>query len=193
MSESVQADDVLDLLSSEGLRLDLGPVAIISDVLSVIRFAVLFALFLFFIVLSLLLILLFLELPAPKSTGDSVIVGLLKEAGVVLEANSHVRTEARYLKVMNAGLTHDLLDENMLKVFTLNGVTFFVDLVLEDVKSEATSLRKSLFYEELVLAISVRKVDDFLSLIVYMRLVVVILFDRLLARNQLADVHSRGV
>lgn len=143
--------------------------------------------------LSLLLILLFLELPAPKSTGDSVIVGLLKEAGVVLEANSHVRTEARYLKVMNAGLTHDLLDENMLKVFTLNGVTFFVDLVLEDVKSETTSLRKSLFYEELVLAISVRKVDDFLSLIVYMRLVVVILFDRLLARNQLADVHSRGV
>ena len=193
MSQSIQADNVLYLLGGEGLRFDLGPVAIISDVLSVIGFAIFFPLFLFFIVLFLLLILLFFQLSTPQSAGDPVIVRLLKEAGVVLEANSHVRAEARHFEIMNTRLTHDLLNQDMFKIFSRNGVTFIVELVLEHVKGKAAPLRKSLVNEELLTGIGMRKVDDFFSLSVDVRLVVVVLFDWLLTRNQLANVHSRGV
>ena len=81
----------------------------------------------------------------------------------------------------------------MFKIFSRNGVTFIVELVLEYVKGKAAPLRKSLVNEELLTGIGMRKVDDFFSLSVDVRLVVVVLFDWLLARNQLADVHSRGV
>ena len=192
LSKSVQADHILDLLGGEGLGLDLRPVSRVGHILGVVSLALLSSVFLLLIVFTLLVLLLFLAILDAQSILHTVVVGLNEQARVVLEADGHVRSEAGHLEEMDAGFTHDFLDQNVLKVIRLDRVAVIIDLVVKDIESEATALVQHLVDEETVLLVRVREMDELLSLIDVSHIVISVL-DGLLWRHKLADIDSRCI
>ena len=101
-------------------------------------------------------------------------------------------TESWHLKEVNARLTDDLLDQDVVQVLRWNQVSFIVLLVVEHIESEAASLCEDLIDEELVLFIGVGEVNDLLAVIIDVSLVIISVFDRLLWVDKLADVNGAG-
>ena len=193
LSECVQADDVLHLLCSEGLCGDLRPLARIVGVLLIIGLALLFTLLFFLFVLTLLFLLLLQPLSNTQRVANAIVVGLNTQARLVLKSDCHVRTEAGNLEEVDALLTHDFIDDHMRQLFLGNDLALFVQLVFEDVESEALLLSKDLVYEELVLFIRMREEHNLLPSLINVSSIIITVFDSFLGCDQLADVDSTGV
>ena len=123
---------------------------------------------------------------------DTVIVGLNREARVVLEADGQIAAETRHFVEVDTRLTHDLFNEDMVEFLRLNRLASFINLVLEDVEGQTIALAEHLIDQELVLLVGVGETNDFLTSFIDMSLIVVTVFDELLWCHELTNVHSRG-
>lgn len=123
---------------------------------------------------------------------DTVIVGLNREARVVLEADGQIAAETRHFVEVDTRLAHDLFNEDMVEFLRLNRLASFINLVLEDVEGQTIALAEHLIDQELVLLVGVRETNDFLTSFIDMSLIVVTVFDGLLWCHELTNVHSRG-
>jgi len=85
---------------------------------------------------------------------------------------------------VNARFSDNLLDEEVLGSFIYDLFNIRVLLLfLKHVERKTIALLENLIYKELVLAISMRELDDFLSGIVNMRLIIVFISDGLFRRH----------
>ena len=91
---------------------------------------------------------------------------------------------------MNSGLSDNLLDENVRQIIGLDNIAFFVNLILEDIKGQTTTLVEDLIDQELMLRVGVREVDLLFSTILDVSLIIVTIVDCLLRCDQFADVDS---
>jgi len=85
---------------------------------------------------------------------------------------------------VNARFSDNLLDEEVLGSFIYDLFNIRVLLLfLKHVERKTIALLENLIHKELVLAISMRELDDFLSGIVNMRLIIVFISDGLFRRH----------
>ena len=143
--------------------------------------------------LSLELFLFLYTLTAAKSISDSIVVGLDEQARVVLKSDRHVRAQFWHFEEMNSGLSDNLLDENVRQIIGLDNIAFFVNLILEDIKGQTTTLVEDLIDQELMLRVGVREVDLLFSTILDVSLIIVTIVDCLLRCDQFSNVDSGRV
>ena len=94
---------------------------------------------------------------------------------------------------MHARLTHDFLDQDVIKLVRFNWLTFIIKLVIEDVKCESTSLGKLLIDQERVLLICMGEMNNLIAFIIDMRLVIISFLNGLLWAYELANVDCRRI
>ena len=143
--------------------------------------------------LSFQLVLLDNALATADRISDTVVVALLKEARVVLQPDGQVGAKLGHLKEVDARLAHYLLHKNVVEVFFLYHLAFFVCLVVEDVESETVTLGQDLIDQEFVLRVRMTEMNLLLPVDIDMRLVIVSISDLFLGRDKLSDVDSRGI
>ena len=208
LSQCIDADDELDFLSLERLRLDVIPSAVGGEVSGVEGLIALVVPLLLSGLLKerfLFLFLLLLALADFEVVDDGGIEGLLEEAGFVLKADCHVAAEAGHLKEVHAGLADHLLhvdgageDLGFLLLRLKAGGHLFLCLftflnwgglwVSEDVKSEALILLEDFVNQVLMSLASINILDNVGSIGVDVCAVIIIFLDGFLGRHQLADV-----
>ena len=195
LTHRVDTNDILNLMSCEGLRFDLGPVALVSHILSlrIVSKNLLFAVLLFLLVLALQLFLLRQLFFNIDCVSHAIVVRLNHKARVILQTNCEVGAELWHLEEVDARLTDYFLHEHMGQVFLLDFFALFINLVSEDVKGEAAALGEDLVDEELVLSVGVGEMDLLLAAILNVCLVIVSVSDGFLRRDKLANVDSGSV
>ena len=130
--------------------------------------------------LSFQLFLLDKTLTATDRICNAIVVTLFKEARVVFQPNGQIGAELGHLEEVNARLTYDLFDQNMVTVFLLDNLAFFVCLIIEDVKSETVSLGQDLIDQEFVLWVRMAEIDLLFTIDIDMCLVIISITDRFL-------------
>ena len=193
LAHSIQADNILQFFGQVRLSFDLRPVAVVSRIFMTICLNVFLSLPLLIFMINLCHLLLSNSVSAAESVSNSLVIRLNRQARVVLHSDCHVRAQSRHLEEVHTRLTHDFLDQDVIKLVCLNWLSFLIHLVIEDVKCEATSLGQHLVDQERVLFIRMREVNDFIFFIIDMRLVIVSFLDGFFGAHQFANVDCRSI
>ena len=92
---------------------------------------------------------------------------------------------------MHAGLTYNLLDDQVLRIIRFDWLaisTYLGLLIGKDIKSKTLALIKRLIDHETMLRVRMREVDALLACLIDMGLVIVSFFDGLPWLDKLSDV-----
>ena len=94
---------------------------------------------------------------------------------------------------MDALLTDNFLDDDMLELLLGDDLAFFINLVFEDVESKTLLLSEDLVDKEIMLIICMREENNLLSSFINVSLVIITVLDGFLRCNKFADVDCTGV
>lgn len=213
LAHSVEAAHQLNLAGLVGLRLDLLPLLVVGLVSLAVGFTLFLEFDLGFLVLLAVLFLQTSCLSHLDHIVDSSVECLLVKTGLVLKADSHVGAETGHLEEVNLLFSDDLgdheeLGDNFAFVELDRGhwVSFVVKLDLglnlfafsrhlflfKNVEGKTAARLQNLVDNELVLLVSVAKVNMVGRLFINVRLVVVAILDGLLGLHDLSNVDGGG-
>ena len=193
LAHSIQADNKLQFFGLVRLSFDIRPVAVVPRIFMTIGLNVFLSLPLLIFMIELCNLLFSDSVSAAESVTNSLVVCLNRQARVVLHSDCHVGAQSRHLEEVHTRLTHDFLDQDVIKLVRFDWLSFIIQLVIEDVKCEAASLGQHLVDQERVLLIRMREVNDFITFIIDMRLVIVSFLDGLFGAHQFANVDCRSI
>ena len=196
LTQSVQANDVLDVVGSEWLGFDLWSVIRSILIGLVVSVALLFSISLSIVMIPSLFLLLHLTLMDTQIVLNACVISLNRETRLVLKLNGEIGTEARHSEEVDSGLSDDLLDKDMIGIF----IYWFLNLLsfncfgylfwFEDIKGKTIVFAESGVNNELVLLIGMCEVYDLITFVINVGRVIIVIFDFLLGCNKFANICS---
>ena len=179
LTESVDAENVGDFLSSERLRDNLWTDIWLVDIFLTVGFSFVLEVLLLIVPL-LLFFLLFLDFSFNSlSISKCSVISFLIEARVILKSNSKVTSKSWHLVEVDSGLSNNFLDKNVLKIFIDNWLTLVIGSwsIVEHIKSESFGLFEDFVDKEIVLRVGMGEMDDLLTRVIDVGSVIIVVGD----------------